>query len=287
MVGPGRLCKRYHSIIRAPTPDTHTFSRKGRKEGGQTWCHCLPKMRPSPVNDMLPANASLTFIEETRFGNWFLQSDTWKVHVLRRALNDLQRLMAGLPSRYATVMDVGCGYGHAFAELTQRFSPDQLIGLDADPHIAERAIRAAQACTPPAQLLPGHAACIGWADASIDLLLCHQTFHHLVEQEQALAEFFRVLKPGGVLLFAESTKRYIHSLPIKLLFRHPMEVQKTAEQYRAMIRSAGFELSDERISMPYLWWSRPDLGFLEWIGRPVPQQREETLFNAVAVKPMA
>ena len=100
-----------------------------------------------------------------------------------------------------------------------------------------------------------------------------------------MAEFFRILKPGGVVLFAESTRRYIHSLPIRLLFRHPMDVQRTAEEYLAIIRGAGFVLPDERISMPYLWWSRPDIGIFELIGLPVPEKREETLVNAVAVKP--
>jgi len=88
------------------------------------------------------------------------------------------------------------------------------------------------------------------------------------------------------LLFAESTKRYIHSLQIRLLFRHPMDVQKTAEEYIGIIRNAGFDLPDERISLPFLWWSRPDCGFLEWIGFPVPNKREETLVNAVAIKPL-
>ena len=83
----------------------------------------------------------LLFIEETHIGNLFLQSRTWNVNVLRRALNELQPLMAG------------------------------------------------------------HAAAI--------------------EQEQALQEFFRVLRPGGVLLFADSTKRYIHSL-----FKHPAHPAK-------------------------------------------------------------
>ena len=40
--------------------------------------------------------------------------------------------------------------------------------------------------------------------ASVDLLFCHQTFHHLVEQEQALAEFYRVLKPGGNLSYRQT-----------------------------------------------------------------------------------
>ena len=65
-----------------------------------------------------------------------------------------------------------------------------------------------------------------------------------------------------------------------------MEVQKTAQDYLAIVRGAGFDLPDARISTPYLWWSRPDLGFLEWIGVPVPQNREETLLNAVASKPI-
>lgn len=224
------------------------------------------------------------FVEETRFGNWFLKSGTWKVHVLRRALNDLEPMIpAGL--RFARILDVGCGFGHSFHELAQRFQPEVIVGLDADPGLIERAGPQVQSCTAKVELQAGNAASMPWPDASFDLVYCHQTFHHIVAQEEALAEFFRVLKPGGVLLFAESTRKYIHSIQIRLLFRHPMDVQRTAEEYTAMIRRAGFDLPDARISLPYLWWSRPDMGFLEWIGLPVPKSREETLINAVAIKP--
>lgn len=229
-------------------------------------------------------NTPPPFVEETRFGNWFLKSKTWKISVLCRALNDLQRFMPKDIARYPQVLDVGCGFGHSFDELAKRFSPDLIVGLDADPGLIERAGSAAANCTCEVRLHAANAAHIDLPDAGFDLVFCHQTFHHIVEQEAAMAEFFRVLKPGGVLLFAESTRRYIHSLPIKLLFRHPMEVQKTAEGYISIIRAAGFELPNGRISMPYFWWSRPDIGFFEWIGLPVPEKREETLINAVAIK---
>ena len=117
------------------------------------------------------------------------------------------------------------------------------------------------------------------------MIFCHQTFHHLIYQEEAITEYFRILKPGGVLLFAESTKRYIHSWAIRLLFRHPMKVQKTADEYLALIRSAGFTVSEEQISYPFLWWSREDFAILEnWFGIKPPAKREETLINLIARK---
>lgn len=228
------------------------------------------------------------FVEETRFGNWFLKTKVWKRSVLVRALDDLQRLIpthafAAKPR----IVDVGCGFGHSFAELAQRFSPSVIVGLDADPGLQERAGEEALACPCEVQLKQSNAARTGLPDAGFDIVFCHQTFHHIVEQEAAMAEFYRILKPGGMLLFAESTKYYIHSLQIRLLFRHPMEVQKTADEYIAIVRKAGFNVPDNKISLPYLWWSRPDIGAFEWMGFKVPTKRNETLVNLVAVKPAA
>lgn len=65
-----------------------------------------------------------------------------------------------------------------------------------------------------------------------------------------------------------------------------MAVQKTAPEYLALIRASGFDVAEQSISYPYLWWSRADLGLAESVFRIKPARgREETLINLAAVKP--
>ena len=63
------------------------------------------------------------------------------------------------------------------------------------------------------------------------MIFCHQLFHHISNQARVLEEFFRILMPGGVILISESCRSFINSFPVRLLFRHPMHVQKTAAEY--------------------------------------------------------
>ena len=225
-------------------------------------------------------------VPETRFGKWFLTTETWKVHVLERAIADLVRLIPQPRQRYDVVVDVGCGSGRSLPKLADRFGPVELVGVDIDPQMLAIARQESDQAGVAVRLLEASSSRLPLPDNSADLLFCHQTFHHLVEQEEALGEFLRVLKPGGVLLFAESTRRYIHSWIIRALFRHPMEVQRSAPEYLQMLRQAGFEVADSAVSYPYLWWSRSDLGLLERVfGVAPPADREETLLNLVAVKP--
>lgn len=233
--------------------------------------------------------ASTTYVADTRIGFRFLSSFTWKHHVLRVAINDLARLVGEPAPQGGVLLDVGCGQGKSFRYLQEIFHPQRSIGLDADPHSIELASAALKGEQLAVELITADCADIGLADASVDIVFCHQTFHHLVEQERALAEFWRVLKPGGYLLFAESTKAYINSFAIRLFFRHPMQVQKSAEGYLRMLREQGFEFDTPQVSLPYLWWSRSgDFGLFErwgWRQPKAPGQRVETLVNVAARKP--
>jgi ubiquinone/menaquinone biosynthesis C-methylase UbiE len=231
----------------------------------------------------------LDFVPETRFGVWFLGSQTWVKSVLEVAVNDLMGLIGQQrQASYSLVLDVGCGQGKSFKLLTRALNPLRLTGIDADRGILEKARVQAERDGIAVDLMVGNGADIHLPDNCVDVLFCHQTFHHLVEHEKAIAEFYRVLKPGGMLLFAESTRAYIHSWMIRLLFQHPMDVQKTADEYLALIRQAGFRIEPHQISFPYLWWSRTDLGILNRLRlrrTPPVGQREETLLNLVAIKP--
>ncbi|MCF5180581.1 methyltransferase domain-containing protein [Pseudomonas syringae] len=231
-----------------------------------------------------------SYVEETRFGLWFLRSNIWQYRVLRVAIDDLRSLFASALPVAPVLLDAGCGQGRSFQHLNKVFQPSRLIGVDADPHSLDMSREEARARGVEVELIGSDCAALQVPDASVDLLFCHQTFHHLVDQEQALAEFYRVLKPGGYLLFAESTEAYIDTWVIRWLFRHPMHVQKSAAQYLQMIRDQGFEFDAQNVSYPYLWWSRArDFGLLEVLKLQKPRpfgQREETLVNVVARKPL-
>jgi ubiquinone/menaquinone biosynthesis C-methylase UbiE len=243
----------------------------------------MPSLNARPL-----AHRPAAFVPETAFGIWFLRTYTWEHHVLRVAIEDLKRLMTHPYPDTPVILDVGCGQGQSFKLLTEAFQPRRIIAVDIHHESLARAQSAAAELGFPVELIAGDCQTLSCASESIDIIFCHQTFHHLVHQEASLAEFRRVLKPGGTLLFAESTDAYIRSWVIRLLFRHPMQVQKSADGYLAMIRDNGFSFGTQNVSLPYLWWSRAgDFGLLERFGllRPRPPgKRRETLVNVAAVK---
>jgi len=226
-----------------------------------------------------------SFVAETSFGNWFLGTETWVEHVLKHALNNLEVLIKDRKPSYPTIVDVGCGIGRSFELLHARFAPQRIIGADISSEMLGLAAATAKYSTFPVDLVQTTSSRLPLRDQSVDMVFCHQTFHHLVDQNAAIREFHRVLKSGGLLLFAESTRVFIHSWPIRILFRHPMEVQQTSQEYLSLIKQAGFRVPPQSVSFPNLWWSRNDLGIMEnWFNRPQRQAHEEPLINLVGIR---
>jgi SAM-dependent methyltransferase len=93
----------------------------------------------------------------------------------------------------ATVLDLGAGTGKLTRLLTPRF--DRVVAVE--PSQAMRSILAET--SPEAELLDATAQSIPLADASVDAVFAAEAFHWF-DDEQALDEVDRVLRPAGPLV---------------------------------------------------------------------------------------
>jgi ubiquinone/menaquinone biosynthesis C-methylase UbiE len=234
-------------------------------------------------SQVIPASAE-DWVRETRFGKWFVSTDIWYRYVLTEAVADLKNMLGARLPTQATLLDAGSGIGLSFTLLDQYFQPGKIVGLDIDKAALEIAAKSTQAYQCPIELVHGSASHLSFPDNSFDLIFCHQLIHHVKDQSTVLRELLRVLRPGGFLLSSESCRSFIDSFWVRLLFRHPEMVQKSAEEYVDLMRSAGFEIREDDIKTSIPWWSLVDFGLLEKLGFPA-RRIDATEILTVAQKP--
>lgn len=114
------------------------------------------------------------------------------------------RLLEGvdrLAQAPAVVLDVGCGPGRATGVLRKRFGRAQVIALDIAMPMLRQARRQGS-WWHPVSAVRADAAALPLADGSVDLLFSSLCLQWLDDVPAALAEFRRVLRPGGLMLVA-------------------------------------------------------------------------------------
>lgn len=114
-----------------------------------------------------------------------LRSHSWRT-VENSAAYLIPYLERGL-----TLLDVGCGPGTITAEFAERGL--SVIGIDAAADVVEKAREIG------VDARVGDAYALEVADDSFDIVHSHQTLQHLARPIDALREFRRVVKPGGVV----------------------------------------------------------------------------------------
>lgn len=224
------------------------------------------------------------WVRETKFGRWFLSTHTWYRYVLSQAVVDFKRLLNGRLPNAARILDAGCGQGLAFGLLETHFKPAQIVGMDIDRQQIAKAISLATNIHTPTQALHGNASAQTFEAESFDIVFCHQLLHHTSQQSETLSEFYRIIKPGGILLVGESCRSFINSVPVRLLFRHPHMAQKDAPGYVELVRTAGFNVNPDDIHTSRPWWSRRALGLAQKWGINT-KENPATEILIVAIKP--
>jgi ubiquinone/menaquinone biosynthesis C-methylase UbiE len=110
-------------------------------------------------------------------------------------------LLAGLAGQ---VIDVGAGTGPSFGHYPAAVT--RVLGVEPEPRLRAVATAAAQAAPVPVEVTSGVADALPADDASHDAAVVSFILCTVPDQDAALAEIHRVLRPGGTLCFLEHVR---------------------------------------------------------------------------------
>ena len=151
-------------------------------------------------------------------------------------------------------LDVGCGVGLYALWLAEAVGPrGGVLGIEPATERVDEA-RALVGHALPASRLEfreGDATKLGAADATFDWVWCGDVLHHVQETGRALAEFARVVRPGGRVIVKES--QLLHGL---FLPGHPVLERRMRHAEMEWSRHEGGEFSFEERRQLTLGWLR-------------------------------
>lgn len=119
-----------------------------------------------------------------------------------------RELLAGLSGR---AFELGAGVGSNFAHYPAGVTT--LVAAEPEPYLRERAVAAAAAAPISVEVVDAAADDLPFEDESFDAAVACLVLCTVPDQERALRELRRVLKPGGELVFYEHV--HAHSQPLR------------------------------------------------------------------------
>ncbi|MBO7701219.1 MAG: class I SAM-dependent methyltransferase [Eubacteriaceae bacterium] len=139
---------------------------------------------------------------------WSEASDNFNDYVVDEFKTDrpaewLKKIESNAPAaRPLKVLDAGCGPGF-FSVLLTRAGHD-VTGIDGSERMLSHARENAETFGVHPKLILGDFGSLDFSDDSFDLIVCRNVTHIIREHLKVYAEWFRVLKPGGVLLIFDA-----------------------------------------------------------------------------------
>jgi SAM-dependent methyltransferase len=137
-----------------------------------------------------------TDLRRPRFARMYIRAA--KTAEQRGATEHRRRLLQGLHGR---VLEPGAGHGLNFPHYPAEVI--EVIAIEPEPTLRARSAEAAADAPVAVRVLPGIADDLPLEDESVDAAVASLVLCSVPDQDLALAELHRVLRPGGELRFYE------------------------------------------------------------------------------------
>ena len=169
----------------------------------------------------------------------------WDIMIPPVSPEKIRELIAVADVNSKTVLDVGAGTG-ILVPAGMAAGAGQWIACDLSTEML-KILEAKFVSAAGQQLLLLHADVhsLPLDPASVDRVICHNAFPHFHQPKAALAELFRVLRPGGLLVInhfdgREFINQVHRSAPHSILH---MDLLAPAEEAAEWLREAGFTVT--------------------------------------------
>ncbi|MFE7801986.1 class I SAM-dependent methyltransferase [Nocardia sp. NPDC057440] len=144
-------------------------------------------------------------------------------------------------NRAQRIVDVGCGTGILAARIAADLTPEAVYGCDVSAGMLQQAISRSDRV----EWRRRRAEDLGFPDAAVDAVVSTHAFHFF-DHQAALAEFHRILVPGGLLAIVLNNPssrfaRAFQPTPIQGLAYFP-----PPSEMRALVEAAGFTITEQR-----------------------------------------
>jgi MPBQ/MSBQ methyltransferase len=147
----------------------------------------------------------------------------------------VEKLLAMIPVKRGTVLDVACGKGATTRHLTKYYLPANVTGIN----ISQKQLRRARLNAPGSKFLMMDATDLKFDDNSFDAVICVEAAFHFGTRQRFLSEARRVLRPGGFLVLSDILFRRDVERDAPML--HAENWVADSDAYRELLLRAGFK----------------------------------------------
>jgi SAM-dependent methyltransferase len=125
-----------------------------------------------------------------------------------QVLGKVRKALGREPGHFRRSLEIGAGTGYFTLNLLRAGLVGEATCSDISPGMLRTLESNAQQLGLEVRTQTADAERLPFDDASFELVLGHAVLHHIPDLPRAMAEFARVLAPGGTILFAGEPSRY-------------------------------------------------------------------------------